>query len=246
MRSSRRLTIYISTDSQRQPLVVSLHWPWVVVLAVIGTALVATVVLAASTYLKTMRRLQDYAGLAEQVTALRIQNARLQDLENELHEMLIFQERMLRLAGVERALRADLEAGDNNTGSFGPDSTAGSGLLLVWPVTGKRIPSREPGRVGVDIVALPGETVMASGSGRVVGLDKQLSGVRLRVAHGDSMLTVYGIVGESLVAVGDRVQAGQAIGRVGSGGAGRTLHFEVYRSGVAVPPEDFVRRLSAR
>ena len=133
--------------------------------------------------------------------------------------------------------------GDNKAGSFGPGSTAGSGMLLVWPVTGKRIPSREAGRVGVDIVALPGETVMAAGSGRVVGVDQQNAGVRLRVAHGDSLLTVYGIVGESLVAVGDRVEAGQAIGRVGSGSAGHVLHFEVYRGGVAVPPEDFVRRL---
>jgi murein DD-endopeptidase MepM/ murein hydrolase activator NlpD len=243
VKSSRRLTIYISVDSQQPPLVVSLHWPWVFLLGVILAALLAAAVLAASTYVKTMHRLKDYAGLADQVTVLRGQNERLQDLENELHEMLVFQERMLHLAGVERALRPDMELGDNKAGSFGPDSTTGSGLLLVWPVTGKRIPSREAGRAGVDIVALPGETVMASGSGRVVGVDKQNAGVRLRVAHGDSLLTVYGIVGESLVAVGDRVHAGQAIGRVGSGGTGGMLHFEVYRGGVAVPPEDFVRRL---
>jgi len=243
VKSSRRLTIYISADSRRQPIVLSLHWPWVFLLGVIAAALLATGILAASTYMRTMNRLKDYAGLAEQVTTLRSQNERLQDLENELHEMLVFQERMLHLAGVERALRADLQAGDNNGGSFGPDSTNGSGILLVWPVTGKRIPSREAGRVGVDIVALPGETVMASGSGKVVGVDKQNAGVRLRVAHGDSLLTVYSIVGESLVAVGDRVHAGQAIGRVGSGSMGGTLHFEVYRGGAAVPPEDFVRRL---
>ena len=243
MKSSRRLTIYISPDSQRQPIVLSLDWPWVFLLGIIAAALLAAGVLAASTYLKTMHRLKDYSGLAEQVATLKSQNERLQDLETELHEMLIFQERMLHLAGVERALRADPQAGDNTGGSFGPDSTNGSGILLVWPVTGKRIPSRETGRVGVDIVALPGETVMASGSGRVVGVDKQNAGVRLRVAHGDSLLTVYGIVGESLVAVGDRVHAGQAIGRVGSGSMGGMLHFEVYRGGVAVPPEDFVRRL---
>ena len=51
---------------------VSLHWPWVVVLAVIGTALVAAVVLAASTYLKTMRRLQDYAGELQLRASLRL------------------------------------------------------------------------------------------------------------------------------------------------------------------------------
>ena len=243
MKSSRRLTVYISYNSGRHPIVLSLHWPWVFLLGVIAAALLAAGVLAASTYTKTMHRLRDYSGLAEQVSTLKSQNERLQDLENELHEMLVFQERMLHLAGVERALRADLQAGDNNGGSFGPDSTNGSGILLVWPVTGKRIPSREVGRVGVDIVALPGETVMASGGGRVVGVDKQNAGVRLRVAHGDSLLTVYGIVGESLVAVGDRVHAGQAIGRVGSGSMGGMLHFEVYRGGVAVPPEDFVRRL---
>ena len=243
MKSSRRLTIYISPNSQKPPIVLSLHWPWVFLLAFTAAALLAAGILAASTYIRTMHRLKDYAGLAEQVTTLRTQNERLQDLENELHEMLVFQERMLHLAGVERALRADLQAGDNNGGSFGPDSTSGSGILLVWPVTGKRIPSRETSRVGVDIVALPGETVMASGSGKIVGVDKQNAGVRLRVAHGDSLLTVYGIVGESLVAVGDRVHAGQAIGRVGSGSMGGMLHFEVYRGGVAVPPEDFVRRL---
>jgi len=243
VKSSRRLTIYISTNSQSKPLVLSLHWPWVFLLGVIAAALLAAGALAVSTYIRTMHHLQDYAGLADQVTTLRSQNERLQDLENELHEMLTFQERMLHLAGVERALRDDLQSGDNNGGSFGPDSTNGSGILLVWPVTGKRIPSRDTGRGGVDIVALPGETVMASGSGRVVGVDKQNAGVRLRVAHGDSLLTVYGIVGESLVAVGDRVHAGQAIGRVGSGSMGGMLHFEVYRGGVAVPPEDFVRRL---
>jgi murein DD-endopeptidase MepM/ murein hydrolase activator NlpD len=245
--SPGRITVTIAAGEDKPPMVMTLRRPWIALVAAGILALLAGIVLAVVTYLRTIERLENYAALSVQVDDLRHQNERLSDLETELQELLLFQDRIMNLAGVESALRPGPDSGDNRGGLFDPDSTWGTGLLLVWPVTGKRIRQHGDSHVGVDIAAVPGQTVMAAGAGEVVGVEAEgASGFRLRIAHGDSLVTVYANLKNCQVAVGDHVQAGQGIARVGSGfeGSEGHLHFEVYEGGKAVPPEDFVRRLT--
>jgi murein DD-endopeptidase MepM/ murein hydrolase activator NlpD len=224
----------------------TLRRPWIALAAAGVLALLAGLVLAVVTYLRTIERLESYAALSVSIEDLRRKNERLSDLETELQELLLFQDRIMNLAGVESALRPGPGAGDNKGGLFDPDSTGGTGLLLVWPVAGKRIREHGSSHVGVDIAAVLGQTVMAAGAGEVVAVEPDgTAGFRLRIAHGDSLVTVYANLKDCKVAVGDHVQAGQGVARVGSGfeGSEGHLHFEVHVGGKAVPPEDFVRRL---
>ncbi|WP_298177467.1 peptidoglycan DD-metalloendopeptidase family protein [Saccharomonospora sp.] len=78
--------------------------------------------------------------------------------------------------------------------------------------------------------ALPG-TVISSGPASGFGL-------WVRVQHDDGLITVYGHINESLVSVGQRVEAGQQIATLGNRGqsTGPHLHFEVHENGVKIDP----------
>lgn len=68
-------------------------------------------------------------------------------------------------------------------------------------------------------------------------------GRRIRIDHGQGNVTTYNHIrpGGVLVSPGQRVSAGQLIGRMGSSGAstGTHLHFELYRNGVRVDPSPY-------
>lgn len=68
-------------------------------------------------------------------------------------------------------------------------------------------------------------------------------GRRIRIDHGQGNVTAYNHMrpGGVLVSPGQRVSAGQLIGRMGSSGAadGTHLHFELYRNGVRVDPQPY-------
>ena len=60
--------------------------------------------------------------------------------------------------------------------------------------------------------------------------------------HGWGIYTVYGHQSETLVEVGQQVEAGQVIGRVGTTGrsTGPHLHWEVWAGGVQVDPQQWL------
>jgi murein DD-endopeptidase MepM/ murein hydrolase activator NlpD len=64
------------------------------------------------------------------------------------------------------------------------------------------------------------------------------------IDHGWGVYTAYGHQSEFLVQVGDRVEKGQLIGRVGETGrvSGPHLHFEVIVGGVQVDPLQWLGR----
>ena len=98
---------------------------------------------------------------------------------------------------------------------------------------------------GDDIGASCGSPIRAATSGTVesVGPNGTL-GNWVLINHGDGIETGYGHIadGQTLVAVGDLVVAGQVIAGVGSTGAstGCHLHFEVHIDGVRVDPMPFM------
>lgn len=139
------------------------------------------------------------------------------------------------------------------------DGTAGSSLKssskqtgttgFDWPVEG-RISSGYGERVhpilgqvrnhhGLDIAAGEGESFKAAAAGRVTFAGwTEGYGNLIEIDHGNGLISRYGHNQENLVAVGERITAGQTIGLVGNTGlsTGPHLHFEIRDQGMAVDP----------
>jgi len=92
---------------------------------------------------------------------------------------------------------------------------------------------------GVDFEARMGEDVFAAAGG-VVGFagKRRRYGTVVILEHSDDVHTVYAHLSEAIVRTGERVEAGQIIGKVGTSGnaTGAHLHFEVRIGGEAVDP----------
>ena len=119
--------------------------------------------------------------------------------------------------------------------AFGPTDEALEPPLTVNGVTYAHY------HQGIDLAAPLGSTVYAAGSGTVTMAGRASDGaVCIKILHDDGYTTLYGHLDPSLqVAVGQHVEAGQAIGKVGMTGVttGPHLHFGLYNAkGVAVDP----------
>jgi murein DD-endopeptidase MepM/ murein hydrolase activator NlpD len=100
---------------------------------------------------------------------------------------------------------------------------------------------------GVDIAAPMGTPVKAAGPGTVIFSGRTAGyGNLVEVDHGDGLVTRYGHNAQNLVAVGDRIEPGQAIALVGSTGrtTGSHVHFEVRRAGKTINPETLLGELA--
>ncbi len=103
---------------------------------------------------------------------------------------------------------------------------------------------------GIDLVksggGALGTPVIASRSGRVEVVQRSNSGYgnMVLINHGDGYKTRYAhmVKGSITVSVGEYVDAGQTIGRVGSTGnsTGPHLHFEVIRNGETQNPKNYI------
>lgn len=125
-----------------------------------------------------------------------------------------------------------------------------------WPVDSRRITShrgfrRDPfsgkrqWHDGVDIDGVMGDPIYAVASGVVTWSGRRSTfGELVEISHAGGYVTRYAHNSLNLVAVGDYVQRGQEIARMGRSGrvTGSSLHFEVLRNGVSVNPIDFLRR----
>lgn len=93
---------------------------------------------------------------------------------------------------------------------------------------------------GIDYPALSGTPVVSAASGRVTFAGWSVGGWGrlVTIAHAGRARTLYAHLSQVAVQVGQRVEAGQRIGRVGSSGraTGPHLHFEVLLRGAAVDP----------
>ncbi len=106
---------------------------------------------------------------------------------------------------------------------------------LAWPVTGAKVVSVFGQRwgtfhEGVDIAASEGVPILAAHAGQVVYSGDGIRGYgNLVVLKGDGILTIYGHNYSNEVSVGDVVEQGDEIAKVGQSGkaTGPHLHFEV-------------------
>ncbi len=97
---------------------------------------------------------------------------------------------------------------------------------------------------GLDISAPEGEAVVSPAAGEVLFADWTLAGGNtLIIAHADDYLTVYKHCERILVSVGTQVARGEIIGLVGTTGTTSTgphLHFELWRNGKNLNPENYL------
>lgn len=97
---------------------------------------------------------------------------------------------------------------------------------------------------GIDLAAAAGTPVRAAAGG-VVRKASWYGGYgnAVIIDHGNGVSTLYGHNSALTVAVGDRVQAGQTIAKVGSTGdsTGPHLHFEVEVNGKKTDPRPWLR-----
>lgn len=101
---------------------------------------------------------------------------------------------------------------------------------------------------GVDIAADLGSPIEAMARGIVSHAGPRDGyGLAVEINHGNGVVTRYAHASEILVHVGDRVEKGKVIAKVGSSGrsTGPHLHFEVLRNGQAVNPRTYLREESA-
>ena len=148
-----------------------------------------------------------------------------------------------RKLNAERAL-IDLEAA----------RAAARSLPIGAPTTGARLSSRFGNRIdpftrrrafhsGIDFAAPTGHPIYAAADGRVVRAGRSGGyGRMIEIEHAHGIRTRYAHLHRISVNRGDRVAAGELIGRMGSTGrsTGPHLHYEVRRGDRAVDPMHFL------
>ncbi len=117
-----------------------------------------------------------------------------------------------------------------------------------WPVNGKvikKFAASGSGKKGIDIVGIPGQTIKASLSGKVVYSGSGLRGYGqlIIIKHEQNFLSAYAHNRKLMVKEGEFVKSGQKIAELGSSGTDKPkLHFEIRREGVPVDPLRYLPR----
>ncbi|UOQ49598.1 M23 family metallopeptidase [Gracilibacillus caseinilyticus] len=122
----------------------------------------------------------------------------------------------------------------------------GSGKFQ-WPAVGGVITSHVGHRwgsyhKGIDISGVSNRSILAADNGTVVsaGMTSGGYGNKIVIDHNNGYKTIYAHLNSISVSAGQTVEQGQKIGVMGSTGrsTGLHLHFEVYKDGSLVNPED--------
>ncbi len=161
------------------------------------------------------------------------------------------------------ALLPDIPAGDTNiiltavpTSPILQITTAFQSTTLLMPVNNATVSSHFGERSnpithnaethkGVDLAAPKGSDIFAAEGGTVILSQKSASyGNYIIIDHGNGMQTLYAHCSKLLKRVGDTVEKGDIIARVGSTGqsTGPHLHFEVIKNGEYLNPLTLVEK----
>lgn len=119
---------------------------------------------------------------------------------------------------------------------------------FVWPLDTVDVSSRFGYRGrrkhnGIDLRAPSGTAIVASAAGKVVFSGRRNGyGLMVVIDHGGGIKTVYAHNQRNIVQIGERVDQGQVIARVGRSGnaTGYHVHFEFRKQGKAVNPVPYL------
>jgi murein DD-endopeptidase MepM/ murein hydrolase activator NlpD len=157
----------------------------------------------------------------------------------------------LRIPGLESAATDGTTPQTVAAHPHGTEPPALTGRGFIWPVNGKVIASfgrtqQGQRRNGIDIAAREGAPVLAAEDGLVAYAGEGIHGYGrlILLRHGEGYITAYGYNAALLVEVGELVQRGQVIARVGStGNATRSmLHFELRKGRKPIDPQSVLVR----
>ena len=213
-------------------------------------------------------------GLEREVSRLRVENSRVQQLASALNRAVANYQELRQMLGVKApaaptgkggsvARTADLTTAMRAVPIRAslPGATkryeTGASIPSHWPLDVPGFVTRgqvRPGVVdeshpGIDIAVPIGTPIRASGGGTVTqaGYDPDY-GLFVLLRHPSGYETMYGHTSRLLAAEGDDVQAGQVIGLSGNSGRSTAphLHFEIRHDGKSVDPLDLVKEGGTR
>jgi murein DD-endopeptidase MepM/ murein hydrolase activator NlpD len=195
--------------------------------------------------------------LAAENDSLKVQFARLEQLDREMQDMSAVDSKLRKLAG--------LDVYETQPARDGSDTPASPGQARkpqhhpgIWSFGAPNLAPRQGpisqgfheagvgdgAHPGIDIPGPLGAPICAAGNGIVsrVGVDS-VYGNMVIISHGSGLESLYGHTSKVLVAQGDTVWAGDEIAEVGNSGRSSAphLHFAVLRDGQAVDPSGFIR-----
>ncbi|MDR2117991.1 MAG: M23 family metallopeptidase [Tannerellaceae bacterium] len=133
-----------------------------------------------------------------------------------------------------------------NLTSLNPNQAPSNAVFFYKPVNGV-ISSHYEAEIhhyGVDLVAAPKESVLATLEGTIVftGYDPQYGNI-IQIQHKNGFISIYKHNELLLKKMGDQVAAGEAIALIGNTGklsTGTHLHFELWFKGNPVNPEEYI------
>ena len=135
-----------------------------------------------------------------------------------------------------------------------PAAPASTTPSFQWPLRGQTLlgfsaPGNADSHNGIDLAAETGAPVKAASAGKVVfaGDEPKLYGTLVVLEHGNGWHSAYGHLSSVSVKVGDRVAAGDVVGKAGQTGAAHrpALHFEIRKDNMPLDPARLVQGSSA-
>lgn len=155
---------------------------------------------------------------------------------------------MLRLTEEERAFRTELEDEERFSLGLGIKPTNKEYYHFYSPVSNGYVVSpfnEKEKHYGIDVVTKSEAPVMAILDGVVVFTDWTINtGHVVAIQHANNLMSIYKHNSILLCKQGDYVRTGQVIANVGNSGketSGPHLHFEMWRAGNPLNPEDFIQ-----
>ena len=154
---------------------------------------------------------------------------------------------MLQISEEEQAFRLALEEEERFSLGLGIKPANKEYYHFYPPVTGYVVSSFNEleKHYGVDVVTKKDAQVMSVLDGVVVFTDWTINtGHVIAIQHANNMMSIYKHNSVVLCKQGDYVRTGQVIANVGNTGketSGPHLHFEMWRAGNPLNPEDFIQ-----
>ena len=175
--------------------------------------------------------------------------AKASEIDHALVNQMEYKEQL------ERQEKLLNEIEDEIAKAANPDQYTGTITGFVWPCPGytrissyfgprpQPVPGASTNHKGVDLAAPYGTAILASASGTVtISTYSNSAGNYIVIAHGNGMSTVYMHCSSLCVSVGDNVEQGEIIAKVGSTGYsnGNHLHFGIINNGAYVDPLGYI------